>query len=83
MTPIQEAYALMQEQPESNIKLIVELLRTMSPYKEEIRTETAARTFKRTGLAKETIHLPEDFDEHFSDADKEILGNWNQTCEVS
>lgn len=72
MTPIQEAYALMQEQPESNIKLIVELLRTMSPYKEDIRTETAARTFKRTGLAKETIHLPEDFDEHFSDADKEI-----------
>ena len=30
MTLLQEAYTLMQRQPEKNIRLIVDLLRTMS-----------------------------------------------------
>ncbi len=72
MTPIQEAYALMQGQPDSNIKLIIELLRTMSPYKEKEDIHVAAQPFKRTGLASGAVELPEDFDEAFEELDKEI-----------
>lgn len=72
MTPIQEAYALMQEQPAGNIKLVIDLLHAMAPCAEQTQADGAARIFKRTGLAKETIELPEDFDENFDQMDKDI-----------
>lgn len=65
MTLIQEAYALMQEQPEGNIRLIIELLHTMS------QKETV-RPFKRTGIANGTVDFPEDFDDCFDGMDEEI-----------
>lgn len=68
MTPIQEAYALMQQQPDENIKVIIELLHRMVPTKKE---ETV-RPFRRTGLAKGLVHFPKDFDEHFDDLNVEI-----------
>ena len=68
MTPIQEAYALMQQQPEGSIKIIVELLRKMTPTPQE-ETE---KQIKRTGLSKGLIHFPADFDEHFDDLNSEI-----------
>lgn len=71
MTLLQEAYSLMQEQPEKNIRLIVELLQTMSP-NETTAFPTAAQPFKRTGRAKGVIHLPDDFDETFDRLDRDI-----------
>lgn len=70
MTPLQEAYLLMQKQPESNIRLIIDLLHTMSPSRE--KTNPAVQPFKRTGLAEGIVQLPEDFDEHFDDLNAEI-----------
>lgn len=72
MAPIQEAYVLMQGQPESNIKLIIDLLHSMTPHKGKTESNAATQPFKRTGLAKGIIQLPEDFDEHFDDLDEEI-----------
>lgn len=51
MTLLQEAYTLMQGQSEKNIRLIVELLQTMSS-KEDVIDKIPSRAFKRTGLAK-------------------------------
>ena len=72
MTPIQEAYTLMLEQPENNIKLIIDLLHSMDPRMEKPKQISDKLPFKRTGLAKGKVHLPEDFDEHFDNLDKEI-----------
>lgn len=71
MTLLQEAYALMQEQPEKNIQLIVDLLQTMS-----LKKKPAARMphkgFKRTGLAKGMVELPDGFDETFDALDEDV-----------
>lgn len=72
VTPIQEAYALMQ-QPESNIKIIVELLQKMLPTPKE----EAAKPFRRTGVAKGLVQFPADFDEHFDDLNPEISEMFN------
>ena len=71
MTLLQEAYTLLQEQPEKNIQLIVELLQTMSS-KKDVAAKTPSKVFKRTGLAKETVNLPGDFDETFDALDKDV-----------
>lgn len=71
MTLLQEAYSLMQGQPEKNIQLIVDLLQTMSP-KENATAATPSGVFKRTGLAKQTVKLSDDFDETFDALDQEI-----------
>ncbi|MCI8896777.1 MAG: hypothetical protein HFI58_03635 [Lachnospiraceae bacterium] len=67
MTLLQEAYTLMQRQPEKNIRLIVDLLRTMS-----VRENAQTQVFRRTGLAKEAVNLPGDFDETFDALDHDI-----------
>ena len=67
MTSLQEAYTLMQRQPEKNIRLIVDLLRTMS-----VRENAQTQVFQRTGLAKEAVNLPGDFDETFDALDHDI-----------
>ena len=67
MTSLQEAYTLMQGQPEKNIRLIVDLLRTMS-----VRENAQTQVFRRTGLAKEAVNLPGDFDETFDALDHDI-----------
>lgn len=67
MTLLQEAYTLMQGQPEKNIRLIVDLLRTMS-----VRENAQTQVFRRTGLAKEAVNLPGDFDETFDALDHDI-----------
>ena len=67
MTLLQEAYTLMQRQPEKNIRLIVDLLRTMS-----VRENSQTQVFRRTGLAKEAVNLPGDFDETFDALDHDI-----------
>lgn len=71
MTLLQEAYTLMQEQPEKNIQLIVELLQTMSP-RGSVVAGNHSKTFKRTGLARGLMSLPSDFDETFDALDKDI-----------
>ena len=71
MTLIQEAYTLMQKQPESNLKILVDLLHSMSP----VSTETlqgSAVPYKRTGVANGTAVFPMDFDESFDAFDPEI-----------
>ena len=67
MTSLQEAYTLMQRQPEKNIRLIVDLLRTMS-----VRDNAQTQVFRRTVLAKEAVNLPGDFDETFDALDHDI-----------
>ncbi len=67
MTLLQEAYTLMQRQPEKNIRLIVDLLRTMS-----VRENAQTQVFRRTGLAKKAVNLPGDFDETFDALDHDI-----------
>lgn len=67
MTLLQEAYTLMQRPPEKNIRLIVDLLRTMS-----VRENAQTQVFRRTGLAKEAVNLPGDFDETFDALDHDI-----------
>ena len=67
MTLLQEAYTLMQRQPEKNIRLIVDLLRTMS-----VRENAQTQVFRRTGLAKEAVNLPGDLDETFDALDHDI-----------
>jgi len=67
MTLLQEAYTLMQGQPEKNIQLIVDLLQTMS-------TRENAAKGRRTGLAKGIVSLPSDFDETFDALDDDIEG---------
>ena len=72
MTLMQEAYTLMQKQPESNIKIIVELLRTMSPSVSDKPKTKPVAPLKRTGMAKGVITFPADFDDHFDDLNEEI-----------
>ena len=71
MTLLQEAYTLLQEQPEKKIQLIVELLQTM-PVKKDVAAKMPSKILKRTGLTKETVNLPDDFDETFDALDKEV-----------
>lgn len=73
MTLLQEAYTLMQGQSEKNVQLIVDLLRTMSP-KEEAADKESVKVFRRTGLAKNAVNLPNDFDETFDSLDKDVEG---------
>lgn len=51
--------------------LIVELLQTMS-VKKDVAAKKPSKVFKRTGLAKETVNLPDDFDETFDALDKDV-----------
>lgn len=71
MTLLQEAYTLMQGQSEKNIQLIVNLLQTMSS-KKDVTAKVPSETFKRTGLAKNAVNLPSDFDETFDALDKDV-----------
>lgn len=71
MTLLQEAYTLMQGQSEKNIQLIVDILQIMSS-KEDADAKAPSKVFKRTGLAKKTVSLPDDFDEAFDALDKDI-----------
>ena len=73
VTPIQEAHALLQQQPESNIRIIVELLQKMLPAPKKENT----KPFRRTGVAKRLVQFPADFDEHFDDLNPEISETFN------
>ena len=73
VTPIQEAYALLRQQPESNIRIIVELLQKMLPTPKE---ETV-KPFRRTGVAKGLVQFPADFDEQFDDLNPDISEMFN------
>ena len=72
MTLMQEAYLLMQKQPESNLQIIVDMLHAMNIKQPAADIATAEQPFKRTGKAKGVFNLPADFDEHFDDMNDEI-----------
>ena len=72
MTLMQEAYLLMQKQPESNQQIIVDMLHAMNVKQPTVDISTSAKPFKRTGQAKGVFNLPADFDEHFDDMNDEI-----------
>lgn len=72
MTLMQEAYLLMQKQPESNLQIIVDMLHAMNIKQPTADIATAKHPFKRTGKAKGVFNLPADFDEHFDDMNDEI-----------
>ena len=71
MTLRQEAYALLQSQPDSNIKIIVDLLRALSGSNQR-DTDTKTTTPRRFGLAKGEFSLPSDFLELSNALDDEI-----------
>lgn len=70
MTLIQEAYSLMQNQPENNIRIIVDLLRVMN--QGIFERNVTQQPFRRTGIANGVFNLPDDFDEQFDAMDEEI-----------
>ena len=70
MTLIQEAYSLMQDQPEKNIKVIVDLLQIMN--QESFDRSDFQKPFRRTGIANGLFEIPDDFDEQFDAMDEEI-----------
>ena len=72
MTLQQEAYTLIQRQPESNLRILIDLLRTMAPAKHYSDEKLSAKPFRRTGAANGTVCFPKDFDEHFDDLNEEI-----------
>lgn len=71
MTLMQEAYSLMQNQPENNIKIIVDLLRVMNTG-DYSSFDTVQQPFRRTGIANGVFELSDDFDEQFDAMDEEI-----------
>ena len=72
MTLIQEAYLLMQNQPDENLRILIDLLHVMTPRSQAREKTEEVRAFRRTGIAKNEITLPQDFDEHFDDLNEEI-----------
>ena len=71
MTLQQEAYNLIQEQPESNLKIIIDLLKALRTANLS-NDNKSDQVFSRTGVGKDVIKLPEDFLEHFDDSNDEI-----------
>ena len=71
MTLHQEAYNLIQEQPESNLKIIIDLLKALRTANLS-NDNKSDQVFSRTGVGKDVIKLPEDFLEHFDDSNDEI-----------
>ena len=65
MTLRQEAISLLEEQPDSNLRVIVDLLKKLKP-------EEKRKKIKRIGVGRDVIKLPEDFYEHFDDLNEEI-----------
>ena len=74
MTIKQEAYTLIMQQPDGNVRILVDLMKAMSSGVHALpnRQATATRTAKRTGIARGTVDFPSDFDEHFDDLNSEI-----------
>ena len=66
MTLAQEAYLLINQQPEANLRAIVELLKCMPT---RVRT-----TSKRTGIANDKYVIDAAFDKNFDAMDEEIAG---------
>ena len=76
MTLRQEAYSLLEKQPDSNIQLIIDLLRAMTPSKDMPKQTSTSSSFRRTGLSNGTILFPDGFDEHFDDLNSEIADSF-------
>ena len=76
MSPIEEALRLLRAQPEENVRIIVELLRVMQANANSAVPDAGKpqNTEKRFGAGKDEIRLPNDFFEHFDDANEEIAG---------
>lgn len=73
MTLVQEATNLMQRMPEQNVRLVVELLRTMNPVADKAADMLSSNPrARRIGAAVNEISLPDDFDEQFDALDEEI-----------
>ena len=83
MTLIQEAYSLIQRQPEKNLKLIVDMLRHMvNNSSMEMRglsdiNLTQNRPY-RLGIYQNRFNLPEEFYEHFNDDNDEIWADFRE-----
>ena len=71
MTLQQEAYALIQEQPESNLRIIIDLLKALGSANLSKENKTN-QVIMRTGVGRDVIKLPEDFLEHFDDSNDVI-----------
>ena len=71
MTLQQEAYSLIQEQPESNLRIIIDLLKAFGTPNLS-KNNKSDQVITRTGVGKDVIKLPDDFLEHFDDSNDEI-----------
>ena len=82
MTLIQEANLLMQNQPDSNLRIIVDMLRAMNPTAKVSDSHTTVSEEKshpyRLGILKNKVHMPEDSYDHFDDDNEEIWKDFNE-----
>ena len=67
MTLKQEAIELIQEQPNDNVRIIIDLLKKLSKKPEQKKKKN-----RKFGIGKDIINLPNDFFEHFDDDNEEI-----------
>lgn len=72
MSALQEAYILLQQQPESNIRVIVDVLRKMSSKSQLVNTHTT----KRTGIGNNKYNFLSDFDATFDALDNDIAADF-------
>ena len=68
----------MQSQPESNIRIIVDLLRRMTP----TISRTNTKHVKRTGLGMNAHQLPPSFDSDFDTIDADLESNLYKNGEI-
>ena len=83
MTLIQEAYSLLQNQTDSNLRVIIDMLRSMRGFSKSgddtVVTEIEEPLHPpRLGALKGKINLPTDLYDHFDDDREEIWGNFDE-----
>ena len=80
ITLMQEAYSLMQGQPDSNLQVIVDMLRMMKEQSAErtLVISSAANRPYRLGILKNQVKMPREFYDHFDDDNGEIWASFNE-----
>ena len=80
MTLMQEAYSLMQGQPDSNLQVIVDLLRMMKaqPVERMQSISNDANRPYRLGILKNQVKMPKEYYDHFDDDNGEIWASFSE-----
>ena len=71
MTVKEELFTLIQEQPDSTVQIIIDLLHALSPVKTQPHSQVSHEKVI-FGIGKDVITLPNDFFDHFDDSNEVI-----------